>query len=85
MHVIGAVAADGLQHEDSLDHLVFDAAAAGLVEVEMVTDQIREAKEAEHAGGGESAGVRAGGFTERAGVELEGSFGHEREPSKHST
>ena len=49
------------------------AAAAALVEVEMVSDQIREAKRTEYAGGGESAGVRAGGFTEGVGVKLEGS------------
>ena len=87
MHVIGAVATDGLQHQDGLDHLGFAEAAAALAQLQMVRDQIREAKGAEYAGGGKSAGVRAGGFPEGSGIELEGGFGHERETretSRHS-
>ena len=67
----------------ALDHLRLAEAATAATEWEVRSDEIREAEGAEGAGGGEGAGVRAGGLKEWIGIEMEGSFEQERDAGSH--
>lgn len=80
--VFGAVAADGLEHDDRLDELSLAEAAVTAAQAEAGVDEVGEAEGTESAGSGEGAGMGAGSFVERSGIEFEGSLGQQRESDR---
>ena len=72
LDVLRAVPADGLQEQEGFDELALGETALAAFEREIGGDQVGQMQRAEGAGGGQQAGVAAGGFLEGPGIDGEG-------------
>ena len=83
LHVLGAIAAGGLQQDDRFQVLRLVKPALALLELEMRRGQSGNAQRAEGAGGGQQPGVRTGHLVQGPRVDFKGRLLLGGDASRH--